>query len=462
MATMITSECINCGACEPECPNTAIYQGGVEWEHNGQMHPAIANDIFYIVPEKCTECVGFYDHEACAAVCPVDCCVPNPDIPETEDVLIARAKQLHPDTEFPAAFPSRFKAGGEGAAPAHAAQPATAAAPAAATPAAAAPSAAPAKPVAPGLARTEKPLIAPKAAPAPKRAPRKEKIFPGELPLSFDEALALLKGAPGRRSALTKWLVALAQPILGALPPGQKQALERGVGDRRFFSAAGATAANALHNVLIYPALAALYGVLVRHHSIFTAELTGYIFLGLIVGVIETMWRMWGGLRARPADQIVYRQALYGPILALLLAPLVKALQVREPQGSVGLDGFTDRRFEPKLERERRYGEVYRLHEESNGFLLEVEFPRTIPPSAVKDQLGVGDEMPDYDYDLSLQNGFFVVKGNLTDKEVRRVAAFSPAFPPDFATQVKLPSPVAGFRHRFRGKDLEVALLKRV
>ena len=32
MATIITSGCINCGACEPECPNTAIYQGGVEWQ----------------------------------------------------------------------------------------------------------------------------------------------------------------------------------------------------------------------------------------------------------------------------------------------------------------------------------------------------------------------------------------------------------------------------------------------
>ena len=31
MAIMITDECINCGACEPECPNTAIYEGGVEW-----------------------------------------------------------------------------------------------------------------------------------------------------------------------------------------------------------------------------------------------------------------------------------------------------------------------------------------------------------------------------------------------------------------------------------------------
>ena len=58
MATMITTECINCGACEPECPNTAIYQGGVEWQApDGSMHPALSEDDFYIVPEKCPECV---------------------------------------------------------------------------------------------------------------------------------------------------------------------------------------------------------------------------------------------------------------------------------------------------------------------------------------------------------------------------------------------------------------------
>ena len=54
MATMITMDCINCGACEPECPNTAIYQGGVDWDMNGATSAAISNDIFYIVPQKCT------------------------------------------------------------------------------------------------------------------------------------------------------------------------------------------------------------------------------------------------------------------------------------------------------------------------------------------------------------------------------------------------------------------------
>jgi len=134
MATMITAECINCGACEPECPNTAIYQGGVEWEMNGVKHPALSAEVFYIVPEKCTECVGFHDQEACAAVCPVDVCIPNPDIPESEEVLLQRARELHPGVQFGPEFPSRFRVGGEGtaAAPADAgAAPAPAAAPAA-------------------------------------------------------------------------------------------------------------------------------------------------------------------------------------------------------------------------------------------------------------------------------------------------------------------------------------------
>ena len=34
MAIMITDECINCGACEPECPNNAIYEGGATWKYS--------------------------------------------------------------------------------------------------------------------------------------------------------------------------------------------------------------------------------------------------------------------------------------------------------------------------------------------------------------------------------------------------------------------------------------------
>ncbi len=102
MATFITEECINCGACEPECPNSAITQG---------------DDIYLINPDLCTECVGFHDEEACAAVCPVDCCVPDPNRPETEEVNYGKLAKLHPDKQFPplAELPanlSRFRKAG--------------------------------------------------------------------------------------------------------------------------------------------------------------------------------------------------------------------------------------------------------------------------------------------------------------------------------------------------------------
>lgn len=109
MSTLITEECINCGACARECPNTAIYEGGQPWELDGVAHPPLREDIYYIVPDKCTECVGFFDQEQCAAVCPVDCCIPDPDIPEAEAVLIERARRLHPGEGFAEPLPSRFR-----------------------------------------------------------------------------------------------------------------------------------------------------------------------------------------------------------------------------------------------------------------------------------------------------------------------------------------------------------------
>ncbi len=108
MATIITEECINCGACESACPNTAIYPGGRPWEMNGRRYPALQEDIFYIAADKCSECVGFFDQEQCAAVCPVDCCLPDPGRPEGEPVLLERARRLHPGRPFSEPAPSRF------------------------------------------------------------------------------------------------------------------------------------------------------------------------------------------------------------------------------------------------------------------------------------------------------------------------------------------------------------------
>ncbi len=79
MAYKITEECINCGACEPECPNQAITAG---------------DERYVIEPAKCTECVGHFDASQCAAVCPTEACVPDPDYKETKEELHAKYLKL--------------------------------------------------------------------------------------------------------------------------------------------------------------------------------------------------------------------------------------------------------------------------------------------------------------------------------------------------------------------------------
>ena len=73
MAIKITDECINCGACEPECPNNAIYEGSMPWKMSegtnlsgltqsisgeeidaDKSMNAIDEEFYYIVPSKCT------------------------------------------------------------------------------------------------------------------------------------------------------------------------------------------------------------------------------------------------------------------------------------------------------------------------------------------------------------------------------------------------------------------------
>lgn len=79
MALFITDECINCDVCEPVCPNNAIYQG---------------KDIYEIVPDQCTECVGHFAEAQCVAICPVNCIIVDPNHVESEQQLLEKYKKL--------------------------------------------------------------------------------------------------------------------------------------------------------------------------------------------------------------------------------------------------------------------------------------------------------------------------------------------------------------------------------
>jgi ferredoxin len=80
MAYLINEDCINCGACEPECPNEAIAEG---------------DPVYTINPDLCTECVGYHDEPQCISVCPVDCIEPNPDYEETREQLLKKKESIN-------------------------------------------------------------------------------------------------------------------------------------------------------------------------------------------------------------------------------------------------------------------------------------------------------------------------------------------------------------------------------
>jgi hypothetical protein len=502
MATTITDDCISCGACEPECPNTAISQ---------------ADPIYIIDPQLCTECVGFHDYEACAAVCPVDCCVPDPKNVETEEVLIARARGLHKETDFGDKFPSRFrKADGEHKAPAAAApvsvQPTvtapteakaeTAPKPAAEAPTEPAPKPAPAaetKPV-PTPTAAASPATEPKAEPAPKAAPvspaeepkavsvakpatpvaakappppapkpivptqkeaKPKKSFPNELPVGFDEISKRYTGGGSLNKGLGKWLVILAQPLLGALPHESKKRLEAAV-QSPLFTGAGSTGLNIVQNAVLYPLTCMVIAVLLHGPSIlFSQAINSYVLVGILLAAAEAVYRLKDGIFSpKPADEMIFRPSIYGAALGLMARPLLEKHTGLIRDVPIPFDGFYSQGFVEKLERERRYGNVYTIEDRGGALLLRLEFPRLLPDSALALGSQLPSDMPDYDYDLALKNGQFIVKGRCTDERVRKISSSFGAFPPEFTTVIALRQRITGFAHRCQNKLLEVFLIK--
>ena len=449
MATMITNECINCGACEPECPNNAISQG---------------DPVFVIDPLLCTECVGFHDYEACAAVCPVDCCVTDPNNIESEQVLIARARDLHKDTDFGESFQSRFRKGDaeQGGSPTPVATP-VAPASSSSTPVAPPKPAPPAKPavVPVAAAQVVPPPVAPKPAVQLKKEVRPKKSFPQELSTSFEEISNHYQSSGLFARGIGKFLILFLQPLLGALPHDVKKRLEAAV-QSPWFTAAGSTGLNIVHNAVIYPLLAMAVAAIVHGPEVlFSQQINHYILVGLFLAVAEGVYRLKDGiLRTKPAEEMVFPAAVYGVPLGIVLQPLLAKHAGVIRDLPIPVDGFYSKGFVEKLERERRYGNVYTVEDRGGALLLRLEFPTRLPDIGLPDRQQLPDEMPEYEYDLALKDSQFIIKGKCMDERVRKISSSIGAFPPEFTTIVPLKDRVVGFVHRFENKLLEVFLLK--
>src|SRR5258707_3065924 len=446
MATMITSDCINCGACEPECPNNAISQ---------------ADPVYVIDPLLCTECVGFHDYEACAAVCPVDVCVTDQNNIESEEVLIARARALHPGTDFGENFQSRFRKGQADSA----AAPNTQAVAPVENPAAAAPMPATkpaAVPSAPVAKTPPPPPVAAAPKPAPTRKePRPKKTFRHELPISYEEVAKEYAHTGRTLKGIAWWTVILLQPVIGALPHSIKKRLEVAM-QTPLFTAAGSTGLNIVHNAVLYPLVcmaiaAAINGVQV----IFSQDINKYVLIGLLLAMVEGVIRLKDGIfKAKPANEMTFLPSFYGVPLAIIADFVLVNYTGLVREIPVPVEGFYSKGIVDKLERERRYGNVYTVEDRGASYLVRMEFPRWIPDIGIASRAQLPDEMPDYDYDLLLQDEQLVVKGKCADEKVRKISSSVGAFPPEFTTVIPFRDRIVGLAHHFENKLLEVLLVK--
>jgi hypothetical protein len=194
---------------------------------------------------------------------------------------------------------------------------------------------------------------------------------------------------------------------------------------------------------------------------LFSQDINIFVFVGIILALIEGIYRLRDGIfHAKPAEEMKLAAAIYGIPLGILLQPLLAKQTGMVRNLPIPVDGFYSRGFVDKLERERRYGNVYTVEDRGGALLLRLEFPRSLPDIGVADRQKISDEMPDYDYDLALKSGQFIVRGRCSDERVRKISSSVGAFPPEFTTVIPLQDQIVGFAHKFENKLLEVLLLK--
>ncbi len=63
---IVVEDCINCAACEEDCPTESISKG---------------EDAFTVNAETCTECEDEYPEPKCEEMCPIDGCVVKAETP---------------------------------------------------------------------------------------------------------------------------------------------------------------------------------------------------------------------------------------------------------------------------------------------------------------------------------------------------------------------------------------------
>jgi hypothetical protein len=214
--------------------------------------------------------------------------------------------------------------------------------------------------------------------------------------------------------------------------------------------------------VVLYPlACLAIAAFVDGPQIIFSEDSNKYILIGLVLAAIEGVIRLKDGIfKAKSADEMRFLPSFYGAPLGVVAAPLLERYTGLVRDVPVPVKGFYSEGFVDKVERERRYGNVYTVEDLGKSFIVRMEFPRLVPYIGIANREQLSDEMPDYDYELALGDEELTVKGKCTDEKVRKISSSIGAFPPEFTAVIPFHQRISGFAHHFENKLLEVLLVK--
>ena len=283
-------------------------------------------------------------------------------------------------------------------------------------------------------------------------------------------------------------LALLGQPLLGAFSAKFKMRLEEMAGNPRVFSAAVSTGINSLINLTLYPLILFFVGFQGQTPDLFSSKGNLMIFLGIVIAITEGIYRFKDEFSARE-EQPRYGAAFYGWFLSLVATPLLigaRSSLVRVPSaqrttvpGAVDVDGaiYAD----DIKERYRRYGMINQVSEMADYYRIEIEFPRWVPNSSMKEAFNLPDRMPHYDYEVHLSSPYAAVDttstpettvtvqtqlpvnpktGEMEDPRFENVVGRASSFPNGFTNIFPIQAQPEDFYTHYRNRVLEIIVPK--
>ncbi len=282
-------------------------------------------------------------------------------------------------------------------------------------------------------------------------------------------------------------LAMLGQPILGAFSAKFKIQLEEMAGNARVFSSAVSTGINSLVNLTLYPLILFFIGFGGQEADLFSSRGNLMIFLGIVIAVTEGIYRFKDEFGST-ADQPRYGASFYGWLMSLVATPLLigarsalvaeSAAQRTTVPGAVAVDGaiYTD----DIKERYRRYGMINQVSEMADYYRIEIEFPRWVPHSSMKEEYSLPDRLPDYDYEVHLSSPYSIETtpvsettvtvqtqlpinpktGQMEDPRFENVVGRASSFPNGFTNVFPIQAQPVDFHTHYRNRVLEIIVPK--